>query len=362
MLARKQRCDIVICFFICSLLISGCASSKALKRTDGAQLRIDKKHYLKLTDVCSEHGVSWQWDGFSDIVIVKKLNREIRLYPGSSLILHNGQIQDMYMPVQISKGLILVPISFLNLVADGPKDFIDQEKEYTLGIERVVIDPGHGGKDPGASSNGIQEKNIALDVAQRLKQELVKQGIQVIMTRDTDVFIPLHERAEIANRAKADFFISIHVNASTSSTPHGFEAFYLSDKYDNFSKAVQIRENAVVKLEKGSEHKYTTDLNATLWDMILAENRIESIEMAYAISEKMERMLHLKTRYIKGANFYVLKGTCVPAVLLEIGYLTNGTEGARLNNVYYRQMIAETIAAGIVGYKERFELTNGFSR
>ncbi|MFH2138331.1 MAG: N-acetylmuramoyl-L-alanine amidase [Candidatus Omnitrophota bacterium] len=357
---KQNNAFFIIILLGISIAFSGCASTRGVKKGH----RLDKGHYVSLKSICSEHGLSWQWDGFSKVIIVKKLQDEIRLYPGASLILYNRQIRDMQMPVYLREGIIMVPVVFADLFVKE-KDKLPspqgQRKEVT--IRKIVIDAGHGGKDPGASGQSIvPEKNIVLDIASRLKKELQAGGIKVIMTRDTDIFIPLKERSEIANSEKADFFISIHANAADASGPKGFEAFYLSNEYDDFSKAVQIKENAVVAFEQDADYEYSADLNTTIWDMIFTENRIESIEMAYAISGQMNRMLKLKTRYIRGAKFLVLKDAQMPSILLEVGYLSNSTESAQLNNAYYRQMLAEAIAAGVMQYKKSFEMTEGFSR
>ena len=132
--------------------------------------------------------------------------------------------------------------------------------------------------------------------------------------------------------------------------------------YDNLAKAVQIRENASIKYEEKADYEHSDYLNATLWDMILSENRVESIEMANSIASELRKALKLKTRFVRGARFHVLKGTQMPAVLLEIGYITNRTEAGRLCNGYYQQMLAEAVTAGIVNYKKLFEQTEGFSR
>ena len=281
-----------------------------------------------------------------------------RYYMGAG----NNEVVDLKSQVKIYKGQIMVPESFLRLFAkEMPPVQLKRKSAFT--IRKIVIDAGHGGKDPGAVGKyGIQEKDIVLDIALRLRDELIKHGIEVVLTRDTDVFHELKKRTMIANKEKADFFISVHANAAYSSSVNGFEAFYLSTSHDDFSKAVQIRENAVIKYEEEADYKYSSDLNVTLWDMILSENRIESIEMANSIADELKRTLKLNTRYIRGAGFHVLKGANMPAVLLEMGYLTNSNEAAKLNNAYYRQMLAESVAAGIVRYKELFELSDGFSK
>jgi N-acetylmuramoyl-L-alanine amidase len=352
----KQKRQIIF-FLIFLLTLSGCAGSQK-------GVRLNKNDYRSLAQVCAVNGLTWEWDGFSNIITVKNLKVSAKLYPGSALVLYDNQVCDLKSPVIVSQGMIMVPLSFSRLFSGKIEPYAQTKtKPGNFSIRKVAIDAGHGDKDPGAiGANGIREKNIVLDIALRLKDALVAEGLEVVLTRDSDIFQPLEKRPEIANQAKADFFISIHANAAEAKSANGFEAYYLSTTYDDFSKAVQIRENAVIKYEENADYDKSNDLNATLWNMILSENRIESIEMANSIATELKRSLKLRTRYVRGAKFLVLKGAQMPAVLLEVGYVTNPEEGARLNNPYYRQMLAESIAQGVVNYKKIFELSEGFSK
>ncbi|MBU1087025.1 MAG: N-acetylmuramoyl-L-alanine amidase [Candidatus Omnitrophica bacterium] len=349
---------LIVVFAFTSL--SGCAGSGKMSNA----LKQGGSHYDYLTNFCDKHDLNWEWDGFSNIITVKNLKVSAKLYPGSRLVLYDTQVCDLKSPVIVKQGMIMVPESFSDLFVG--KIVVYPQTKLAIGsfsIRKIVIDAGHGDQDPGAIGyNSIQEKEIVLDIARRLKNELILNGIEVILTRENDQFQPLERRSEIANQAKADFFISIHANAAEAKSANGFEAYFLSTTYDNFSKAVQIRENAVIKFEENADYNKAVDLNATLWDMILSENRIESIEMANSIAGQLKKSLKLKIRFVKGAKFLVLKGVRMPAVLLEVGYLTNPEEGAKLNNPYYRQMLAESIAQGILEYKKMFELSDGFSR
>jgi N-acetylmuramoyl-L-alanine amidase len=339
----------------------GCSSRRAV--TKGEE-RVNLRNYSSLFELCQDNDLDWNWDGFDGIITVKNLKSTAKLYIGSSLVLFANQVHDLRSPVVIAKGKVMVPKEFTELFA-GQKMLlnVDRARKVDFSIRKIVIDAGHGGKDPGAIGvRGNHEKDIVLDIAKRLAEQLQANGVEVVLTRQTDVFHPLADRSEIANKEKADFFISIHANAANARSANGFEAYYLCPDYDDFSKAVQIRENAVIKYEENADYKKSSDLNATLWDMILSENRIESMEMANSISNSLQKSLRLRTRYIRGANFYVLKGAHMPAVLLEVGYLTNPQEAARLNNPYYRQMLAEAIVAGILEYKTMFELSKGFSQ
>ena len=366
----KNNARAIILFAICLTVIGTCAGCAGGRRgtSDSSRqesFRIDRKRYVPLRDFCATNGLSWEWDGFTRIITVHNRAITVKLYPGSALALHNSSVVRLDGPVRMYKGMITVPESFARLFGreQPPVAARPEKRPGKTMLARVVIDAGHGGKDPGAVGvGGIHEKEIVLDIAQRLARELERQDIDVTLTRQTDIFHPLATRSDIANNANADFFISVHANASESSSANGFEAYYLAPEYDDFAKAVQIRENAVVKYEEDTAYAQSNDLNATLWDMLLSENRIESIAMANTIAGELRRIVHLRTRYVKGAQFYVLKGAQMPAVLLEVGYLTNPTEARQLSNPYYRQMIAEAVAAGVIRYKSEFELNEGFTR
>ena len=302
----------IVFLLLISTIFTGCAAKRKIVRKD---------RYVSLNSICSDYDVSWAWDGFSKTIRLNKRYNEVWLYPGSSLIRVNNKVCDLVTPVEMKGSQILVPESLTQLV--------DLNKSRTT-VKKIVIDAGHGGKDPGAMGSQMPEKDIVLDIVIRLKKELAKAGFNVLMTRDQDVFIPLQERAELANRKNADLFISVHVNASSSAVPRGFEAFYLAGQSD--------------------QNKNITDLNTGVEHMFASGQQKESIEIAHTVSRNLEQMLYLETRYIKGANFRVLKVAKMPAVLLELGYVTNNTEGKLLNNSEYRQMLSESIAKGIFQY------------
>jgi N-acetylmuramoyl-L-alanine amidase len=217
----------------------------------------------------------------------------------------------------------------------------------------IVIDPGHGGKDPGAIGKkyGTKEKTVALDTGLRLKKILQAQGHTVYMTRTTDKYVPLKDRTKFANTKKADLFISIHYNANNSTSPNGFETYFLGSHRLEYAKNVALRENASLKYDIG-ENAY--DANATLNDIIatLLTNRFqkESEELAGYIQEAGVAKSGFKNRGLNQAGFYVLKGCSMPAVLLECGFLTNGTEENKIRQGSYRQKIAEGIAKGVSSY------------
>ena len=223
-------------------------------------------------------------------------------------------------------------------------------RQLGLGVSRVVIDAGHGGHDPGARANGVSEAEVTLDVALRLQKLLEKQGVEVIMTRATDVFIPLEERTRIANRTEADLFLSIHANASRNSKAHGVETYFLNFANSPDAEAVAARENAG---SAASMHKLPEIVRA-----ITLNNKIdESRDFAEMVQKAMVRRLSTRNKNlrdigVKQAPFVVLIGASMPSVLAEMSFVTNKQDAALLKTGTYRQHIAEALLDGIVKYQQ----------
>ena len=215
---------------------------------------------------------------------------------------------------------------------------------FATPIRTVVIDAGHGGHDPGTSHHGLKEKRLALDIAKRLRTYLQNAGLKVIMTRDSDKFIPLSKRAALANRTQADLFISVHINANRSRWVSGIEAYYPRVSVITSSRQwppfVRTREVAI----------RSTTIKQVLWDLVLGRTRSQSKRLATSICHAMRDNLRAPCRAIKPARFVVLREAWMPAVLVEVGYLSNKSEAGRLRRSQYRQVAAKSIAQGIVSY------------
>jgi N-acetylmuramoyl-L-alanine amidase len=223
-------------------------------------------------------------------------------------------------------------------------------RQLGLGVSRIVIDAGHGGHDPGAQSSGLNEAELTLDVAQRLSKLLQKQpGVEVVMTRDTDVFIPLEERTAIANREGADLFLSIHANASRSPRARGVETYFLNFATNTDAEAVAARENSA---SGRAMHSLPDIVRA-----IALNNKIdESRDFADMVQQSMVRRLgarnkQLKDLGVKQAPFVVLIGAAMPSVLAEISFVTHRQEGQLLKTAAYRQQIAEALFDAVLKYQ-----------
>jgi N-acetylmuramoyl-L-alanine amidase len=225
-------------------------------------------------------------------------------------------------------------------------------------LKLIVLDAGHGGHDPGARGpNGVQEKDVVLDVTRRAARMIEDGlGIKVVLTRSTDVFVPLRERTNFANKQRADLFVSIHANAHPQSVSEGVETYFLSSEAtDNAARQTAAIENNVVELESPQSRQKTDLLKSILWDMAQSEFQQESSFLAETVQDSMAQSLRLVSRGVKQAGFYVLGGAAMPAILIEIGFLTNPKEERKLASPEHREAIARAIYASLAEYKRRYD-------
>lgn len=201
------------------------------------------------------------------------------------------------------------------------------------------------------------EKEVVLDLALRLRRLLQERlGIRVIMTRTEDVFVPLEERTAIANRAKADFFISIHVNGASKRGAVGFETFYFTrEPSDSDARASAQRENLVIEADAARGRDQESLLRIILADMAVTRDIRESSELAELMLTSLETLLKLENRGVKSGPFYVLATAAMPAILVESAFITNPKEEQKLQREAYRQRLAEAMFEGIARYKVRYE-------
>ena len=234
--------------------------------------------------------------------------------------------------------------------------FVFAQKNYT-----IVIDAGHGGKDSGNLGNGYVEKEIALKVAKIVGDDLEKnKDIKVIYTRSSDVFIDLWKRGDIANTAKADLFLSIHCDSHTSNA-YGAGTFVLGLRGNKKNLEIAKRENAVILLEDNYKEKYIGfDPNSAEsvigLSLLQEENLDKSLEMASIIQSNFTNKLHRLDRKVKQDNFQVLRETIMPSVLVELGFLTNKTEGRYLDSSLGQQQMGGAIASAIESYIDHLRL------
>ena len=225
----------------------------------------------------------------------------------------------------------------------------------------VVLDAGHGGQDPGNRGNGFFEKDIALQVVLNIGAELEKlPDVEVIYTRKTDVFVTLAGRAEIANKAEADLFISVHCNAHNSQA-HGTETFVLGLHRNEDNLKVAMRENQVIYLEEDYEVTYDgfnpNSPESYIGLTLMQEEYLDqSVLLADFVQKNFTKDLKLTDRGVKQAGFLVLRQTYMPSVLIETGFLTNKTEGAFLNSRGGQDKISDAIVEAVKNYKNSINL------
>ncbi len=219
-----------------------------------------------------------------------------------------------------------------------------------LKVGRIVIDPGHGGHDTGTvGRNGLMEKDLVLDVALTLKKSLeARLGAEVLMTRSDDRFISLEERTAVANRHKADLFISIHANASTSRSTSGVETYYLNFARNTAEREIAARENATTLLSIG-------ELQDLVRKIAMADKSTESRELAALMQRSLysgSRGIFPKSRNrgVRSAPFVVLIGAEMPAVLVEVAFISNPRDEKVLKKENNQQVLAQALLTGIEGY------------
>lgn len=229
-------------------------------------------------------------------------------------------------------------------------------RQLGLGVARVVIDPGHGGHDPGAQVRGLTEADLVLDVALRLEKLLAAEpGVEVLLTRRSNAYVPLDDRTAVANRASADLFLSIHANASAVASVSGFETYFLNFAPNREAEAIAARENA------GSAR--TMSNLPDIVKAIALNNKInESRDFATMVQASMHERLRQGNRNVrnlgvKQAPFMVLIGATMPSVLAEVAFLTNRQEAALLRTQSYRQQLAEALFGGIMKYQQSLKTT-----
>ena len=224
-------------------------------------------------------------------------------------------------------------------------------------LDTVVLDAGHGGKDPGAIGKyGTKEKDVALDITKRAGRLLEKSGIKVVYTRDEDVFIPLLDRTKIANDSNGKLFVSIHANANKNRKVQGFETFLLRPGKSQDAIEVASRENSVISLEDFTD-QYDDLTGEALIMATMAQSMFmkESEDLASIIQMELDKRLNTPNRGVKQAGFYVLIGASMPNALVEVGFISNPSEEKKLREKAHKQKIAEAIYQAIKHFKQSRE-------
>ncbi len=325
--------------FILLLVFSwvGCAAPSVRPPLEEASLKT----------LCELHDIEWRSDNVGQVITLDKQGLLAKVMVGSSVVMVNNQKVTLSSPVRRSKDKILVPPDFKQKVID---ELLRRIAPLARRFKEIIIDPGHGGYDPGAMGrDNLVEKNITLDIAKRLKQNLENQGIQVTLTRSSDVFISLEDRVALVSRLKGDLFVSIHVNSSRAKSAHGFEVYHLRD-IDQLKWGNEVKPNSQEMFNHFAMQKNSPVLEKILLDMIYVHKQAESKQLAGRVAAVTADGISSENRGVKSSEFFVLKNTLIPAILVEVGFLSNQKEGNLLESSEYRQKIADNLGKSILNY------------
>jgi N-acetylmuramoyl-L-alanine amidase len=233
-------------------------------------------------------------------------------------------------------------------IEQGPVDITN-----LIDVQTVVVDPGHGGHDVGAvSRRGIMEKNVNLGVAKELRRYLEKESdLKVVLTRDNDSYLELADRAEIANSSGGDLFLSLHCNSWFNAGAHGLETYFLSPAQSDWAKSVEAAENQAGR-PTGPEGD-PGDVEFIVWELVQNQFISSSSHLAETIQTDVTRDLGLPNRGVRQAGFRVLVGAYMPAVLIELGFLSHAQEEKRLGDSTYQRQLARAIGDAILSYRDQ---------
>jgi len=338
----------ILLFLTISMLLSGCATMERVKVTG-----IDTSA-RSLKELCAKHNIEWTRDSISQMVTLKGQRAVAKFLISSSIVYIDNQRIVLESPVITRESRILVPGDFKRKVIDLIKEekYKARKAVYRLTkVKSIIIDAGHGGKDSGAIGlRGLQEKKVVWDITKRLKSILEKEGFKIIVTRDSDEFISLKERTAIASRSNADLFVSIHANSSRVRGVNGVEVFALEPNSYSKKKGDVLIKNKRLLLSKKRMSKKDRVIDDIVSDLVLTYKRKESEVLAKKIVKQMSKFIKAKNRGQKYSRFYVLRNTLIPAVLVEVGFITNPKEGRLLRTKSYRLKVAHGLARGILSY------------
>ena len=316
---------------------------------------------IDLLDKAKKNGMTIYWDSLSESGMIEKNGHQLSFRNGEKMVLLDSIRMMITEAPELRGNQLYVSKKFL----DDSEEFFNQKSELPFKVGAILIDAGHGGKDPGALKtykiNGknvtIQEKDITLKVAKMLAERLkaAYPGKQIILTRDKDVFLSLGERTDIANSVKvgeneAVLFISVHVNSSLNKASSGYEVWYLSPRYRRNvldKSAVDGDENLFPILNSMMEEEYTT----------------ESIMIAKFIMDGLQAQIGKEStaRGIKAEEWFVVKNSNMPSVLIELGFVSNEKEALLLNDERYLKKATLGIYNGIAAFITHFERSQGFT-
>lgn len=307
---------------------------------------------IVLKDLCVRYGISCALDSVSQVITLKRKDVKAKAIVSSDLVVIDHKKIRLSKAIWMSRGTVYVPHDFKDKII---QPMFTQTSPFVQKFRKIMIDAGHGGKDPGGIGNiGTREKEIVLDVALRLQKTLRSRGIDAVLTRDSDQFLELEERTELAQRKGVDLFISIHANIDTSHNARGIEVYHLRMLDRKTRDEVYAPKNYQTLFRNFSMKTGNKALEETLIDMMYTNKQYESHQLSKYLADNVPKKLETEDRGVKTSGFYVLKNTLVPAVLIEVGFLSHSKEEKSLCCEQYRQKIADNLADALVNYSQYY--------
>lgn len=377
----KLKCLLIYLF----VSISPAATNDTIKLVKNSKLlnkidTIENNKFFSINDFLSSNGSEPYINEKTEKIVFYLDNKKIKITNGITFLLIDDNIYQLSSKVVRQNNEYFVHIdSFINIVNSSLQNLsiISNSSEIIISstaktknvaiknidIEKnkwkfstIIIDPGHGGKDPGAVGyRGTLEKDIALDVAKRLEKKISKNmKVKTVLTRDEDIFLKLGERTRIANENNGSLFISIHANAATDRRASGFETFLIGPNKNEAAVRVAARENSVLELEGVAGKKLTNEdlIQATIAQSAFAS---KSEKFAALVQEEIGKRVQGKNRGVKQAGFYVLMGASMPNVLVELGFISNLAEEKKLRSSQYREVLATAIFRALEKYEKTLD-------
>jgi N-acetylmuramoyl-L-alanine amidase len=368
-----------------SVSISFAATNDSIKLVKNSKLlnkidTIENNKFFSINDFLSSTGSKPYINEKTEKIVFYLDNKKIKITNGITFLSIDDNIYQLSSKVvrqnneyfvHIDSFISIVNSSLQNLsIISNSSEIIISSSAKTknvaiknINIEKnkwkfstIIIDPGHGGKDPGAVGyRGTLEKDIALDVAKRLEKKISKNmKVKTVLTRDEDIFLKLGERTRIANENNGSLFISIHANAATDRRASGFETFLIGPNKNEAAVRVAARENSVLELEGVAGKKLTNEdlIQATIAQSAFAS---KSENFAALVQEEIGKRVQGKNRGVKQAGFYVLMGASMPNVLVELGFISNLAEEKKLRSSQYREVLATAIFRALEKYEKTLD-------
>ena len=321
-----------------SLMLIGCllATAPSISSAQRVEIQYDGRSYVDLATAGAKLGMKAYWLSGHKTFRLRSQWTNIDIGKGKRILYLNSiPIYLGFPTIESSSRLYMAKADYQHVLQPilTPQAFLEKPK-----LRRIVIDAGHGGKDGGAKNDAyrLHEKDLTLDVSRRLKSMLERRGYEVVMTRDSDVFIPLERRPQIANRAKGDLFISIHFNAASRTTAEGYETFALTPQYQASSKYSEPG--------RGDSRRYDGN-DQDPWNTLLG----------YHVQRSLVQAMGGTDRGLKRARFLVLKHLDCPGVLLELGFVSNPETARKVRSSSFRQSLAQSLYDGIIQYHKRLQ-------